>query len=85
VVNLWLPYGSQWRGSTPLKPEPLFGWVFGSATDSWQRTVWSLAITGVGLLVVRAGLRWAERPVTGAAPEPSLPAAQGAAPGQSPA
>jgi len=62
VVNLWLPYGSQWSWSTPLHPEPLFNWVFGTATDAWQRRAWSLAIVAVGLALVFVSLRWAERP-----------------------
>jgi dolichyl-phosphate-mannose-protein mannosyltransferase len=63
VVNLWLPYGSQWNWSTPLHPEPLFNWVFGTATDAWQRRAWSLAIVAVGVAVAFVSLRWAERPV----------------------
>ncbi|HEX6679600.1 MAG TPA: hypothetical protein VF063_03035 [Gaiellaceae bacterium] len=63
VVNLWLPYGSQWSWSTPLHPEPLFNWVFGTATDAWQRRAWSLAVVVVGLASAFVGLRWAERPV----------------------
>ena len=62
VLNLWLPYGSQWTSSTPLHPLPLFNWVFGTATDTWQKTMWSLAVSVVGLIVVGAGLRWAGRP-----------------------
>jgi dolichyl-phosphate-mannose-protein mannosyltransferase len=63
VVNLWLPYGSQWSWSTPLHPEPLFNWVFGTATDAWQRRAWSLAVVAVGLATAFVSLRWAERPV----------------------
>lgn len=63
VVNLWLPYGSQWSWSTPLHPEPLFNWVFGTATDAWQRRAWSLAVVAVGLATAFVTLRWAERPV----------------------
>jgi dolichyl-phosphate-mannose-protein mannosyltransferase len=62
VVNLWLPYGSQWSWSTPLHPEPLFNWVFGTATDAWQRRGWSLAVVAVGLATAFVTLRWAERP-----------------------
>jgi dolichyl-phosphate-mannose-protein mannosyltransferase len=63
VVNLWLPYGSQWSWSTPLHPEPLFNWVFGTATDAWQRRAWSLAVVAVGLATALVSLRWADRPV----------------------
>jgi len=63
VVNLWLPYGSQWSWSTPLHPEPLFNWVFGTATDAWQRRGWSLAVVAIGLATTFVTLRWAERPV----------------------
>lgn len=85
VVNLWLPYGSQWSSATPLKPEPLFDWVFGTATDTWQKTAWSLAVTGVGLIVVGAGLRWAgQRSVAEGAPD-ALPVTRSPAAGRSPA
>jgi Gpi18-like mannosyltransferase len=63
VVNLWLPYGSQWSWSTPLHPEPLFNWVFGTATDAWQRRAWSLAVVAVGLATAVVSLRWADRPI----------------------
>jgi dolichyl-phosphate-mannose-protein mannosyltransferase len=84
VVNLWLPYGSQWTSSTPLHPEPLFNWVFGTANDTWQKTVWSLAVSAVGLIVVSMGLRWAGRPAPELDPLP-LPVAQRAATERSPA
>jgi dolichyl-phosphate-mannose-protein mannosyltransferase len=73
VINLWLPYGSQWSSSAPSKPEPLFSWVFGTTTDAWQKTVLSLAVTGVGLMVLSTGLRWAGRPVAEAAPVSTAP------------
>ncbi len=63
VVNLWLPYGSQWSWSTPLHPEPLFNWVFGTAIDSWQRRAWSLAVVAVGSATAFVSLRWAARAV----------------------
>jgi hypothetical protein len=65
VVNLWLPYGSQWSWSTPLHPEPLFDWVFGTTGDAWQRRAWSLAIVVVGLAASFVAFRWAERPREG--------------------
>jgi hypothetical protein len=81
VLNLWLPYASQGSSSAAWKPEPLFSWVFGTTTDSWQRKVWSLAVTGIGLMVLRSALRWAGRPVAKATPKP-LSSAQEPAPEQ---
>jgi hypothetical protein len=84
VVNLWLPYGSQWTSSTPLHPLPLFNWVFGTATDTWQKTVWSIAVSAVGLIAIGVGLRWAARPAAAVDSVP-LPIAQRAAADHSPA
>jgi Gpi18-like mannosyltransferase len=64
VVNLWYPYeyfNSQ-RHVPAFRIEPLFGRLFGGdATDTCQKTLWSLALSGVALAAVPVGLRWAER------------------------
>src|SRR5579864_7190802 len=69
VVNLWYPFeyfNSQW-GVPALRLEPLFGWLYGgNATDTWQKTVWSVAFTSVALAAIPVGLRWAERSASGA-------------------
>ena len=64
VLNLWYPYAffnSQWqRPGLPL--QPWFDWIFGGfATDTWQKKVWSLAVTAIVLAMAWFGLRWAER------------------------
>lgn len=71
VLNLWYPYAyfnAEWHVQA-LEPEPLFRWVFGgTATDTWQKTFWSAAVTAVALAVAWFGLRWAEWSTPGSAP-----------------
>jgi Gpi18-like mannosyltransferase len=63
LVNLWFPYeyfNSQ-GGANAFRIEPIFGWLFGgNATDTWQKTLWSLTLSAAALATVAAGLRWAE-------------------------
>ena len=79
LLNLWYPYAffnSQW-GVQDFHFQPWFDWIFGGfANDTWQRTVWSLAVTAVVLATAWFGLRWAER---SPADEPA-PAGDGAEP-----
>ena len=75
VLNLWYPYAyfnEEWHVQA-LAPEPLFSWVFGgTATETWQKTLWSVAVTAVAAAVAWTGFRWAERLAAGAAlPEPA--------------
>ena len=64
LLNLWYPYAffnSQW-GVQDFHHQPWFDWVFGGfANDTWQRTVWSLAVTAIVLATAWIGLRCAER------------------------
>ena len=64
LLNLWYPYAyfnSQW-GVQDFHYQPWFDWIFGGfANDTWQRTVWSLAVTAVVFATAWFGLRWAER------------------------
>lgn len=66
VVNLWYPYAffnAEWRVQA-LEPQPLFGWLFGgTGNDSWQRTVWSIAVTAVAAALSYVVMGWAEKPV----------------------
>ena len=40
--------------------QPWFDWLFGGfATDTWQKKVWSLAVTAIALVVAWRGVRWA--------------------------
>ena len=79
LLNLWYPYAffnSQW-GVQDFHYQPWFDWIFGGfANDTWQRTIWSLAVTAVVLATAWIGLRWAER---SSADEPT-PAGDGAEP-----
>jgi Gpi18-like mannosyltransferase len=63
VLNLWYPYAyfnSQW-GVEDLRLNPWFDWLFGGfGTDTWQKKVWSLAVTAIALLLVWRGIRWAQ-------------------------
>ena len=79
LLNLWYPYAyfnSQW-GVQDFHYQPWFDWIFGGfANDTWQRTIWSLAVTAVVFATAWVGLRWAER---SSADEPA-PAGDGAEP-----
>jgi Gpi18-like mannosyltransferase len=61
VLNLWYPYAyfnSQW-GVEDLRLNPWFDWLFGGlANDTWQRKVWSLAVTALAVLLAWRGIRW---------------------------
>jgi Gpi18-like mannosyltransferase len=63
VLNLWYPYAyfnSQW-GVQDLRINPWFDWIFGGfATDTWQRKVWSLAVTAIAILAAWRGLQWVQ-------------------------
>ena len=63
VINLWYPYAyfnSQWHVED-LHFQPLFGWIFGDFTnDTWQKKVWSVAVTLVTLGVAWLSFRWSE-------------------------
>jgi hypothetical protein len=63
VVNLWYPYAyfnSQWSVQD-LRYDPWFDWVFGGfANDTWQKKVWSLAVTTIAILLAWRGVRWVE-------------------------
>src|SRR6266508_1432504 len=78
VLNLWYPYAyfnSQW-GVQDLHYQPWFDWIFGGfATDTWQKRVWSAAVTAIALAVAWFGVRWAARAEPGAdEPAPVEPA-----------
>jgi Gpi18-like mannosyltransferase len=64
VLNLWYPYAyfnSQWDVQD-LRLNPWFDWVFGGfETDTWQRKIWSLAVTAIALLLAWRGIRWAQQ------------------------
>jgi Gpi18-like mannosyltransferase len=61
VLNLWYPYAyfnSQWHVQD-LRLNPWFDWLFGGfATDTWQKKLWSLAVTAIALGVAWRGVRW---------------------------
>jgi Gpi18-like mannosyltransferase len=81
LLNLWYPFSYfnvQW-GVRAFHYQPVFDWVFGGfATDTWQKRVWSIAVTLVTLAVTWVALRRVE--VSGAeAPKPLAPAAPPAA------
>jgi Gpi18-like mannosyltransferase len=61
LLSLWYPYAffnAQWHVQA-LRVQPVFGWLLGGfATDSWQRHLWSAAVTGIALLVGWRGIRW---------------------------
>src|SRR6185503_1255628 len=82
LLNLWYPYAffnSQW-GVQDFHYQPWFDWIFGGfANDTWQRTIWSLAVTAVVLATARFGLRWAARSPA----DERVPAGDGAQPGSS--
>lgn len=64
VLNLWYPYAyfnSQWKVQD-FHSQPLFNWVFGSfATDTWQKRLWSIAVTAIVFAIAWFGMRWVER------------------------
>jgi Gpi18-like mannosyltransferase len=68
LLNLWYPYAffnSQW-GVQDFHFQPWFDWIFGGfANDTWQRTIWSLAVTAIVFATAWVGLRWAERSPAG--------------------
>jgi Gpi18-like mannosyltransferase len=63
VLNLWYPYAyfnSQWKVQD-LVYNPWFDWIFGGfATDTWQKKVWSLAVTAIAILLAWRGIRWVQ-------------------------
>jgi Gpi18-like mannosyltransferase len=63
VLNLWYPYAyfnSQWK-VRDLRFEPGFDWIFGGfATDTWQKKIWSLAVTAIAVLLAWRGIRWVQ-------------------------
>jgi Gpi18-like mannosyltransferase len=63
VLNLWYPYAffnTQW-GAEGFHVQPYFDWTFGGfATDTWQKKVWSLAVTAIGFVVGLRAIRWVE-------------------------
>jgi dolichyl-phosphate-mannose-protein mannosyltransferase len=77
VLNLWYPYAffnsHAWLGGPCALPAPgCFGFdsVFGGfATDTWQKKVWSIAVTAIALTVAWFGIRWA----AGSRPESDEP------------
>jgi dolichyl-phosphate-mannose-protein mannosyltransferase len=77
VVNLWYPYAffnsHAWLGGPCALPAPGcfgFDWVFGGfSTDTWQKKVWSVAITAIAFAVAWYGIRWA----AGSRPESDEP------------
>jgi Gpi18-like mannosyltransferase len=88
VLNLWYPYAyfnSGWHVQG-FHYQPWFNWILGGfSNDTWQKRVWSVAVTLVALGVTWAGLRWAERST--AQPEAAAaarPEAAAAAPGVAP-
>jgi dolichyl-phosphate-mannose-protein mannosyltransferase len=70
VLNLWYPYAffnsHAWLGGPCALPAPgCFGFdsVFGGfALDTWQKKVWSIAVTALALGIAWFGTRWAARP-----------------------
>jgi Gpi18-like mannosyltransferase len=64
VLNLWYPYAyfnSAWKVQA-FHFQPWFDWIFGGfANDTWQKKVWSLAVTAITLAVAGRGFRWVER------------------------
>jgi hypothetical protein len=82
LLNLWYPY-AYFNSQSHVQDfhyEPWFNWILGGfATDTWQRTLWSIAVTAIAFTVVWAGLRWADpwRPEI-------EPAPAGPAPGPAP-
>ena len=68
ILNLWYPltfFNSQWRAQVRVQDfhyQPWFDGIFGGfATDTWQRKLWSVAVTWVAFTVAWVGLRLAER------------------------
>ena len=76
ILSLWYPY-AHWNaawdpsyGLNTLDFNPWYGWLTGGDhVDTWQKKVWSLAVTAIALLVAWQGARWAirERPSAGEA------------------
>ena len=74
ILNLWYPltyFNSQWRAQVHIQDfhyQPWFDWFFGGfATDTWQKKVWSAAVTVVAFAIAWTGLRLAERSTGGPA------------------
>jgi Gpi18-like mannosyltransferase len=63
VLNLWYPYAyfnSQLKVQS-LRLNPWFDWIFGGFdADTWQRKAWSLAVTGIAILLAWRGIRWVQ-------------------------
>jgi Gpi18-like mannosyltransferase len=72
ILNLWYPFAyfnSQWRVED-FHNQPWFDWIFGSfANDTWQKKVWSLAVTAIAIALAWRGVRWAAQ----WEPEPGRP------------
>ncbi|MEO7683725.1 MAG: DUF6541 family protein [Gemmatimonadaceae bacterium] len=63
LLNLWYPFAAfnTQHGVTALRFEPWFDWIYGGfATDTWQKKMWSLAVTAVVAAVALRGTRWLE-------------------------
>ena len=64
VLNLWYPYAyfnAQWKVQD-FHYNPWFNWLIGGfATDTWQKKVWSLAVTVIAIVVAWRGVRWLNR------------------------
>jgi Gpi18-like mannosyltransferase len=77
VLNLWYPYAyfnAQWEVQD-LRFNPWFDWVFGGfETDTWQKKLWSLAVTGIALLLAWRGLSWARAEAAARERAPADPA-----------
>ncbi len=65
ILNLWYPFAFfnvQWQVEA-FHYNPLFDWVFGGfENDTWQKKVYSLAVTGIALLLAWRGLYWVKDP-----------------------
>ncbi len=80
VLNLWYPFtyfNAQWRTSgLPVNDfhyDPWFTWLLGGfATDTWQKTVWSLAVTAIGAAIALRGVTWVAGSVATATPPASF-------------
>ena len=79
VLNLWYPYtyfNADWKNAGyPVEDfhfEPWFNWLLGGIhTDTWQKTVWSLAVTGITAVLVLRGGEWAWWPGVAKKREPA--------------
>jgi Gpi18-like mannosyltransferase len=83
VLNLWYPYAyfnSQWNVQD-LRFNPWFDWLFGGfENDTWQRKVWSLAVTAIAILLAWRGIGWVQKLKQPREPPPAAPVARGAPP-----